>query len=91
MRLRGVRGSRNGEDRRLRGGGGGGKAGIGGVGLLIVLAIGYFAGIDVTPLFHQGNQTNSGSQELSADEQQAAEFSARVLATAEQVWWHIFL
>lgn len=90
MRLRGVRGSRNVEDRRRRGSDGGGKAGIGGVGLLIVLAIGYVAGIDVTPLLQQGNQTNSAPQEFSAEEEQAAEFSARVLATTEQVWGQVF-
>ena len=37
MRLRGVRRSRNIEDRRRLGGGG--RAGLGGVGLLVVLAI----------------------------------------------------
>ena len=36
MRLKGVRGSKNVEDRRRMSGGG--KAGIGGVGLLVVLA-----------------------------------------------------
>jgi predicted metalloprotease len=44
MRLRGRRGSRNIENRRRQGGGRGGKAApIGGVGLILVLAIGYFA------------------------------------------------
>ena len=57
MRLRGVRRSRNIEDRRRSGGGG--KAGIGGVGLLVVLAIGYFAGIDVTPLLQQVPQQSA--------------------------------
>ena len=66
MRLRGVRGSRNIEDRRRSGGGG--RAGIGGVGLLVVLAIGYFAGIDVTPLLQQATQPAPASRELSAEE-----------------------
>lgn len=89
MRLKGIRGSRNIEDRRRSGGG---KAGIGGVGLLIVLAIGYFAGIDVTPLLQGqvGQQTSSAPRQLSAEEQRAAEFSSRVLATTEEVWAGIF-
>ncbi|WGW05525.1 KPN_02809 family neutral zinc metallopeptidase [Tropicibacter oceani] len=84
MKLKGVRKSRNIEDRRRSGGGG--KAGIGGVGLLVVLAIGYFAGIDVTPLLQGLPQEQGTPRELSAEEQQAAEFSARVLATTEEVW-----
>lgn len=89
MRLRGVRRSRNIEDRRRRGGGG--KAGIGGVGLLLVLAIGYFAGVDVTPLLQQTTQpTQSAPRELSAEEERAGEFAARVLATTEVVWSEIF-
>jgi predicted metalloprotease len=88
MRLRGVRGSRNIEDRRRSGGGG--RAGIGGVGLLVVLAIGYFAGIDVTPLLQQATQPAPASKELSAEEERAAEFTSRVLATTETVWSDIF-
>lgn len=89
MRLRGVRGSRNVEDRRRTSGGG--KAGIGGVGLLVVLAVGYFAGIDVTPLLQgAGGGQQTATQEMSAEEQQAAEFSSRVLATTEEVWGQVF-
>ena len=44
MRLRGIKGSRNIEDRR---GGGGKRRAGGGVGLLVV---GCFTGVDVTPL-----------------------------------------
>ena len=88
MRLRGVKGSRNVEDRRTMGGKAG--AGIGGVGLLIILAIGYFAGVDVTPLL-QGKldgatQQGAAPRELTAEEQQAGEFATRVLATTEEVW-----
>lgn len=90
MRLRGRRSSRNIEDRR-RGGGGARAGGIGGVGLLVVLAIGYFAGIDVTPLLQQTSQPQSTApRELSEAEQQAAEFTARVLATTEDVWGQVF-
>jgi predicted metalloprotease len=88
MRLRGVRSSRNIEDRRRHGGGG--KAGLGGVGLLVVLAIGYFAGIDVTSLLQQTTQASEAPRSLSAEEERAAEFTSRVLATTEQVWGEVF-
>jgi len=87
-----VRGSNNVEDRRgQRSGGGGAK--IGGVGLLLVLAIGYFAGIDVKPLLQgleQGQQQSGAPQQISAEEQKAAEFTSRVLATTEEVWTQVF-
>ncbi|MDP2517256.1 KPN_02809 family neutral zinc metallopeptidase [Shimia thalassica] len=90
MRLRGVRKSQNVEDRRGRGGGRG--VGLGGVGLLVVLAIGYFAGIDMTPLLENATaqQQSSASRELSDEEQQAGAFSAAVLGTTEQVWDRVF-
>lgn len=44
MRLRGIKGSLNIEDRR------GKRRAGGGVGLLVVLAVGCFTGVDVTPL-----------------------------------------
>lgn len=91
MRLRGIRGSRNIVDRRkLRGGRAGG---IGIAGVLVVLAIGYFTGIDVTPLLTGGGgapvQTTE-TRELTPAEQQAGEFAARVLTTTEQVWGEVF-
>ncbi|QYX57941.1 neutral zinc metallopeptidase [Roseovarius sp. SCSIO 43702] len=90
MRLRRVRGSRNIEDRRGRGRGA--KAGLGGVGLLVVLAIGYFAGIDVTPLLQDqvAPREASAPRELSPAEKRAGEFTSRVLATTEDVWADIF-
>jgi predicted metalloprotease len=91
MRLRGVRRSGNIEDRRRSGRGKTG-AGIGGVGLLLVLAIGYFAGVDVTPLLQGQDRLGQTAQsrELTAEEQRAAEFTAQVLATTEDVWGEIF-
>ncbi|MEQ9695309.1 neutral zinc metallopeptidase [Shimia sp. SDUM112013] len=89
MRLRGVRKSRNIEDRRRSGTGRG--VGIGGVGLLIVLAIGYFAGVDVTPLLQEASAPQPAEQqELSVEEQRAGAFSAAVLGTTEDVWSDIF-
>lgn len=93
MRLRNIRGSRNIEDRRGRGGRIAGVGGLGIGGVLVVMAIGYFTGIDVTPLLTGGGAPVSQStaqRELTAEEQQAGEFSARVLATTEEVWSGIF-
>lgn len=92
MRLRGVRGSRNVEDRRrMRAGKAGG---IGLIGTLIILALTYFTGINLTPLLQgQGGATYSQTQrsgELSAEEQREGEFASRVLATTEAVWSDIF-
>lgn len=95
MRLTGRNRSRNIEDRRrsgLRQGRGRGKAvgGIGGVGLLLVLAIGYFAGIDVTPLLESPTVQTGRSYAPSTEEEQAADFSAKVLGTTEEVWSQVF-
>ncbi|MEY8829765.1 neutral zinc metallopeptidase [Sedimentitalea sp. XS_ASV28] len=90
MRLRGVRSSRNVEDRRHSGRGRGRTVGrISGVGLLLVLAVGYFAGIDVTPLLTQQPASNQPYVARPGEEQEA-EFAARVLATTEEVWTAIF-
>lgn len=85
MRLRGVRGSRNVEDRRGMRIGRGGARSLGVFGLLAVLAIGYFTGIDVTPLVEE--PVASGQPYVpTPQEEQAAEFASRVLATTEDVW-----
>lgn len=88
MKWQGRRGSRNIEDRRGRGGA---TAGIGGVGLLIVLAIGYFAGIDVTPLLQgQGGIASGGGGEITEADRQAGEFVSVTLADTEEVWAGVF-
>ncbi len=90
MRFRGVRSSRNIEDRR-RGGARGGRARLGGIGLLVVLAIGYFAGVDITPLLQQGSIPAQGNDApLNANERAAGEFASHVLATTETVWQDVF-
>lgn len=94
MRLRGVRKSRNVEVRggRRRGGRGGGRAGgLGLVGVLLVLGIGYFTGMDVSPLLQGGapEQTRQ-SNPISAEDSRATQFSAQVLATTEDVWTKVF-
>lgn len=96
MRLRGVRRSSNVEDRRgmrsgMRGIPIGGAGGIGLGGLLLVLAIAFFTDIDLTP-YVSGNGGTAGAQvdaELTPEEEQAADFTLRVLATTEDVWGQV--
>jgi predicted metalloprotease len=91
MRLRGIRRSKNVEVRGGRSGGGGGRAGgLGLVGVLAVLAIGYFTGIDVSPLIGAGGGQSQQSAPVSQADAQATQFSAQVLATTEDVWGKIF-
>lgn len=86
MEWRGRRGSRNIEDRRSVRGGGGGPA-IGGVGLVAVLLIGWFLGIDVTPLLQDaGPATQSASEPLNAQDKAMGEFVSVTLADTEEVW-----
>lgn len=92
MRLRGIRRSKNVE---VRGGGrraGGGRAGgLGVIGLLVVLAIGYFTGIDVSSLLQGSNAPlTQQSQQSSAADDKATQFSAQVLSTTEDVWTKVF-
>jgi predicted metalloprotease len=85
MEWRGRRGSRNVEDRRRMSAGGAGGIGI--VGMLVVLAVGYFFGIDISPVVQgldQGSQTQTG--ELTEADQQYGEFASVVLADTEEVW-----
>lgn len=89
MEWRGRRGSRNVEDRRGVSRAGAGGMGI--VGVLAVLAVGYFFGIDISPIVGAldsgGGQTES--RELTAQEQEAGQFVSVVLADTEEVWTRI--
>jgi len=91
MRWQGRRGSRNIEDRR-RSGGMARAGGVGGLGLIAVLVIGYFLGIDVTPLLNQQGLPGetSASVELSPADVEAGNFVSVVLADTEEVWADIF-
>lgn len=98
MRWQGRRGSSNIEDRRgrIRVGGGGrriGRAGgVGGLGVVAVVVIGYFFGIDVTPLLDQGGgaPTQTRSAPISEAERQAGQFASVTLADTEDVWARLF-
>lgn len=90
MEWRGRRGSGNIEDRRRLGGARG--AGVGGVGVLAVVVIGYFLGIDLTPLLQdgQGFAPPQESRELTAADQQMGDFVSVTLADTEEVWAQVF-
>ncbi len=92
MRWQGRRGSRNIEDRR--GSGGAARAGgVGGIGVLLILGIGWLLGIDPSFLLpQQGNAPTggSGNYQPSAEEDAAAQFVSVVLADTETVWSEIF-
>ncbi len=96
MEWRGRRTSRNIEDRRGAGGsgmriGGGGGLGIGAT--IIVLLIGAYFGVDVTPFLNGGPGTVASAPAPhgpnAIDDDQEA-FVATVLAETEQVWTDIF-
>lgn len=86
MRLKGVRGSKNIEDRRRMAGGGGRAGGLGVGAVLLILALGYFTGLDVTPLLTGDPGGTTASRPLTEADEKAAEFTAKVLATTEEVW-----
>ncbi|MEO9820638.1 MAG: neutral zinc metallopeptidase [Paracoccaceae bacterium] len=93
MRLRGLRGSRNVEDRRQTRSQGstrkGRAGGLGVFGVLAVLAVGYFTGIDVSPLLQGGSVPQQQGPVTAADER-AGEFTSKVLGTTEDVWTNVF-
>lgn len=93
MKWQGRRGSSNIEDRRASGGRITGRsAGVGGVGVLVVVLVGAFFGVDLTPLLDQGGGTvqQGGTVEITEADQQAAEFVSVTLADTEEVWARIF-
>ncbi|MCU9846808.1 neutral zinc metallopeptidase [Defluviimonas sp. WL0024] len=88
MRWQGRRGSRNIEDRRRMSGGRAGGIGIGG--LIAILAIGYFLGVDVTPMLTGGPGIGtSGGGELTEADRRAGEFVSVTLADTEEIWAEI--
>lgn len=71
--------------------GGAGVGGIGIVGTLMVLAVGYFLGIDISPLVGsmQGEGQSTTTRELSEEDQQLGQFVSVVLADTEEVWQRV--
>ncbi len=88
MKWQGRRGSANIEDRRGRSVGRVG--GITGMGAVAVLLIGYFLGVDVTPLLQNGGQSVQTSGELSAQDRAMGDFVSVTLADTEEIWSEIF-
>lgn len=89
MEWKGRRGSNNVEDRRSASGAKVG--GVGGVGVIAVLLIGYFFGVDVTPLLQgQDSQQTGAPVEITEADQQMGEFVSVTLADTEEVWTKVF-
>ncbi|MGB2892213.1 MAG: neutral zinc metallopeptidase [Albidovulum sp.] len=92
MRWQGRRGSENIEDRRRMSAGRAGGLGLGGV--VLVLLVGYFFGVDVTPLLNGTGLSGGGAiqsdVELTEADQRAAEFVSVTLADTEEIWSGIF-
>lgn len=91
MDWRGRRESGNIEDRR--GGGMGRTAGVGGIGMVIVLLVGIFFGVDLSPLLGPGGmgttETSAPSGPNAIDDEQER-FVAVVLGQTEDVWAPLF-
>jgi len=85
MEWKGRRGSRNIEDRR--GMSSAGAGGIGVVGVLMVLAVGYFFGIDISPLVGGLSEPQqSAPRQLTEQEREIGQFVSVVLADTEEIW-----
>ena len=97
MKWQGRRESRNIDDRRASGSRRGGAAagGVGGIGVVVVLIVGYFLGIDVTPLLNGldggqgGGISTQGTVEITPADEEAASFVKVVLAGTEDVWGRV--
>lgn len=97
MDWRGRRGSSNIEDRRKTSGGGGRTAragGVGGVGLIVVVLLAFFLGVDPSQLLGpDGADSGAGSGapvELTAQDQAEGDFVSVVLADTEEIWAGVF-
>lgn len=64
-----------------------GAGGLGVVGMLVVLAVGYFFGIDISPVVNDISAPQvTGQRELTPEEREAGQFVSVVLADTEEVW-----
>jgi predicted metalloprotease len=100
MRLDDFRTSDNVEDRRGSGGGGGlpiGRGGLGIGGLLVVLAISYFTGINPMLLLGgyesvtgSGQQSEAPAGREGAPSDESGRFVSQILGSTEDTWTQIF-
>jgi len=99
MQWRGRRESSNIEDRRSQGsmggfGGGGGRStgsvGVGGgLGLVAIVVVGWFFGVDLTPLLNGGGVstgTGTSSEPLTQEDEELRQFVAVSLGYTEDIW-----
>jgi predicted metalloprotease len=93
MQLGGQRGSSNIEDRRGMGMGAvGGGLGVGGV---VIALIAYFLGIDPTPILNgmqsaPNAQTRTQAPKVGTPSDPQGQFTAKVIASTEDVWTALF-
>jgi predicted metalloprotease len=92
MQWRGRRQSTNVEDRRGAGMGFGRPAGIGGIGALLLLLVGLFFGIDLSPLLGPGSGPVTDTRPVGPNQidDDSEAFVATVLAETEDVWGALF-
>jgi hypothetical protein len=96
MDWRGRRGSSNIEDRRQAGGGGRSArvGGLGGAGVLVVVLLALFLGVDPRQFLGTGGLEGGGGAsapvELTAEDKAAGDFVSVVLADTEEIWAKVF-
>lgn len=95
MDWRGRRESGNIQDRRGRGGGMVRLGGAGGIGVLAIVLVGMFFGVDLTPLLTGGSSGGSSYTEAPPSgpntiDDENEQFVAVVLAETEDVWGSMF-
>lgn len=89
MRWQGRRGSGNIEDRRAMGGGGIALGG-GGLGVVALAVIWWALGGNPMDVLQGAGQIQSGGGEITAEDEQAAQFVSVTLADTEEVWAQVF-
>ncbi len=65
-------------------------AGVGGLGAVVVLLIGLFLGVDVSPLLQDPGASSGKSVELTDADRAAGEFVSVTLADTEEIWAEVF-
>ena len=98
MEWRGRRQSSNIEDRRAAGssgrGGFSGRGGVGiggGLGVVAIVVVGWFFGIDLTPLLNSGGTgVTQSTNPANPPDPAASEFVGVTLADTEEVWARVF-